>query len=117
MLANPAQGTVTVNADGTLTFKPAAGITGPVEITYTLKDPGGLSDTAKVTIDVLAPPPGKQCLEFDFSGSKPTDGPDGNILTYTPVERVGERQRLRPAKTPPAPGPRPMSAPMAAAWA
>ena len=60
VLSSPAQGSVVVNPDGTLTFTPALNVTGPVTITYTLTDPSGLSDTATVTVNVGAntPPAG-----------------------------------------------------------
>ena len=51
-LADPAQGTLTVNADGTLTFTPAVNVSGPVTINYTVRDPEGASDTASVTVNV-----------------------------------------------------------------
>ena len=59
-VVNPAQGTAVVNPDGTITFTPAANVTGPVTITYTLTDPSGASDTATVTVNVGAntPPTG-----------------------------------------------------------
>ncbi|EHR71077.1 VCBS repeat-containing protein [Burkholderiales bacterium JOSHI_001] len=82
-LVDPSKGTVTINPDGTLNFKPAAGVTGTVEINYTLKDPGGLTDTAKVTVTVTAPPVDEDCVTFNFNGNSPTCGPVGNILNYT----------------------------------
>jgi large repetitive protein len=82
VLVDPSKGTVTLNADGTITFKPATGVTGAVDITYTLKDPGGLTDTAKLTVTVEDAAPGKRCLTFDFNGNSATDGTDGNIRTY-----------------------------------
>ena len=82
-LVDPSKGTVSINADGTLNFKPAAGVTGTVEINYTLKDPGGLTDTAKVTVTVTAPPVDDDCVTFNFNGNSPTCGPVGNILNYT----------------------------------
>ncbi|TCJ17987.1 retention module-containing protein [Parasulfuritortus cantonensis] len=52
VLADPSQGTVSVNPDGSLLFTPASNVSGPVLITYTLSDPDGLSDTATVTVTV-----------------------------------------------------------------
>ena len=84
VVLDPSKGSVTINADGTLTFRPAAGVSGPVELQYTLKDPAGLSDTAKVTVNVTPPGPDtKQCVTFDFSGNTALDGPDGNVRTYS----------------------------------
>ncbi|WP_157615887.1 Ig-like domain-containing protein, partial [Rhizobacter sp. Root404] len=52
VLTNPAQGTVTVNPDGTLNFTPATNVTGPVVITYTISDGQGGTSTATVTVNV-----------------------------------------------------------------
>ncbi|MES2579771.1 MAG: retention module-containing protein, partial [Pseudomonadota bacterium] len=52
ILTNSVLGTVSVNPDGTLHFEPAFNVAGPVEITYTLTDPAGLSDTATLTVNV-----------------------------------------------------------------
>ncbi|NTV95089.1 MAG: retention module-containing protein, partial [Thiobacillus sp.] len=52
VLADPSQGIVSVNPDGSLHFVPAQDFSGQVEITYTLTDPDGLADTATVTVTV-----------------------------------------------------------------
>jgi len=59
-LADPTEGTVSVNPDGTITFTPSNNYSGAVTITYTLTDPAGLSDTATLTVNVGAntPPTG-----------------------------------------------------------
>ncbi|MDD3529210.1 MAG: retention module-containing protein, partial [Gallionellaceae bacterium] len=54
VLSDPSQGTLTINPDGSLHFVPAQNFTGEVEITYTLTDPEGLSDSATVTVNVGA---------------------------------------------------------------
>jgi T1SS-143 domain-containing protein len=53
-LANPAQGSIVVNPDGTLTFTPAANISGPVAITYSVSDGQGGSTSATATVTVGA---------------------------------------------------------------
>jgi VCBS repeat-containing protein len=60
VLANPAQGTISVNADGTLHFTPATDVTGPVDISYTVSDGHGGSVGASLTVNVGAntPPTG-----------------------------------------------------------
>ncbi|NTV96441.1 MAG: retention module-containing protein, partial [Thiobacillus sp.] len=60
VLTDPSQGTLTINPDGSLHFVPAQDFSGEVEITYTLTDPEGLSDTATVKVNVGAntPPEG-----------------------------------------------------------
>ena len=51
-LKDPSQGSVSIDADGKLVFIPAPNVTGPVEITYTLTDPAGASDTGTVIVTV-----------------------------------------------------------------
>jgi len=48
----PANGTVTQNPDGSLTYTPDAGFTGTDTFTYTISDGNGGTDTATVTITV-----------------------------------------------------------------
>ncbi|MGY4828688.1 VCBS domain-containing protein [Sphaerotilaceae bacterium SBD11-9] len=64
VLGNPALGSVSVNASGQLVFTPAANVTGPVTITYTVSDPSGASDTATVTVNVgtNTPPTGANAV-------------------------------------------------------
>ena len=52
VLSNPAQGTVSVNPDGTLAFTPASGVSGPVAISYTLTDDKGASTTGSLSVTV-----------------------------------------------------------------
>jgi VCBS repeat-containing protein len=49
---DPAKGSVVVNANGTLTFNPAANTNGPVVVTYTIADGKGGTATSTVTINV-----------------------------------------------------------------
>ncbi|WP_395690903.1 tandem-95 repeat protein [Piscinibacter sp.] len=51
-LADPAQGTVIINPDGTLGFVPAANFTGTVTINYTVSDASGASSVSTVTVSV-----------------------------------------------------------------
>jgi len=50
------EGTVTLNADGTLTFAPAAGFSGPVDFPYTVSD-GTTTSTATVHVVIAADQP------------------------------------------------------------
>ena len=50
--ASSAQGNVTVNADNTLSFAPAANFNGPATISYTISDGRGGSASATVTVNV-----------------------------------------------------------------
>ena len=51
-VALPGKGTVTLNTDGTLTFNPAPNYNGDASFTYTVKDPSGATDDARVTLTV-----------------------------------------------------------------
>jgi outer membrane protein OmpA-like peptidoglycan-associated protein len=51
----PANGTVAINAGGTVTYTPAAGFVGTDTFTYTITDPDGLTDTATVSVAVQQP--------------------------------------------------------------
>jgi VCBS repeat-containing protein len=51
-IVDASQGTVVVNADGTLTFNPAANTIGPVVISYTISDSKGGTASSTVTIDI-----------------------------------------------------------------
>jgi hypothetical protein len=53
-----AQGSVAVNANGTLTFTPAASFIGTASIAYTISDGRGGSASATATVNVTAPPNG-----------------------------------------------------------
>nr|ALV86468.1 adhesin [uncultured bacterium 19] len=50
--ASSPNGTVAINADGTLSFTPAANFSGPATISYTVSDGNGGSDSATVFVDV-----------------------------------------------------------------
>ena len=48
----PGKGSVTLNADGTITFTPLPDYNGPVQLTYTISDGHGGTDTATIDIQV-----------------------------------------------------------------
>ena len=56
-LNNPAQGSVSINADGSLNFTPASNVTGAVVISYTVSDGNGGTATATLTVNVGANTP------------------------------------------------------------
>ena len=51
-------GTLTINANGTYTFTPAAGFVGSINVPYTITDAFGATSTAVLHIDVLSDPNG-----------------------------------------------------------
>jgi LPXTG-motif cell wall-anchored protein len=51
-VSKPANGTVTVNTDGTITYSPAGGFTGVDTFTYTVSDGKGSTATATVAVAV-----------------------------------------------------------------
>ncbi len=54
---DPARGSVTVNPDGTLNFTPAANVSGPVSVSYSISDGHGGSATATLVVNVGASTP------------------------------------------------------------
>lgn len=51
-VSNPSNGTVVLNADGTITFTPAPNYSGPATFEYTVSDGNGGETTATVTVNV-----------------------------------------------------------------
>ncbi|SHK49015.1 PA14 domain-containing protein, partial [Rubritalea squalenifaciens DSM 18772] len=67
-VTQPANGTVVVNSDGTLTYTPNAGFTGQDNFTYTV-DNGASQVTAPVSVDVISPNASQAgILEDRFNG-------------------------------------------------
>ena len=65
-------GTVTMAADGSFTFNPTTGFTGPASFTYTLSDADGGTDTATATINVSGL---VWYVDKDYAGANgPSDG-------------------------------------------
>ncbi len=52
LVAGPARGTLSFNADGSFNYTPAANLSGPDSFTYRLRDGVGVTNTATVTINV-----------------------------------------------------------------
>ena len=57
VVAQPAHGTLTLNADGSFTYIPTAGYSGPDSFTYRDADGRATSNTATVSLTVAATPP------------------------------------------------------------
>jgi hypothetical protein len=85
---SPANGTVTVNLDGTISYTPNAGFTGVDSFTYTISDGRGGAATATVTVTVpatdhvpVAVPDTNRITQGDgCAGGTPTCA-SGNVLT------------------------------------
>src|SRR5687768_7599352 len=54
LVAGPAHGLLTLNADGSFTYVPDSSYAGPDQFTYKASDSVGFSEVATVSIDVLA---------------------------------------------------------------
>ncbi|RYG92158.1 tandem-95 repeat protein [Loktanella sp. IMCC34160] len=81
-LADPTQGSVVINADGTITYTPAAGVEGEVIINYTIEDPSGNSDSATVTVMVadgtVEGTAGDDVINVGYTGDPEGDMVDNN---------------------------------------
>lgn len=89
LLSPPANGTVTVNPDGTYTYTPNPGFVGTDSFTVQATDPGGGIGTGAVTILVNNAPPvavGTNVTtaeDVPVSGAVTATSPIGNPLTFT----------------------------------
>ena len=79
-VSSPAHGSVSLNADGSFTYTPASGFSGADTFTYTATNGAG-SDTATVTITVMAPP-NRPPVARDDTFTTPQDTP----LTITTAD-------------------------------
>jgi len=94
----PANGTVTINPDGTVTYTPNPGFTGTDTFTYILEDDNGGRDEATVTVHVADDDPGmptgtdlpdrdltegEEITPIDVSGH--FSDPTGQPLTFTAI--------------------------------
>ena len=72
----PASGTAQVNANGSILFTPAAGITGTVSFSYTVASFfGGVSQPGQVNVTVTAPGPVNPVLAANDTATTPEDTP------------------------------------------
>ena len=94
-VTQPANGTVTVTPEGELTYTPNPDFNGTEEVTYTVTDPDGLTDTATVFITVNPTPDAPVAEDDEATGDEDTPivvnvldndvDPDGDPLTVTEV--------------------------------
>ena len=110
------QGIVSLNADGTLTFTPDPGVTGPVTFSYTVTDGTSQSAPATVSLTVDTPPVANPDTYTDQRGvtlvlngtpastthaltSNDTDVDSGDTLTVTKINGTRHRRRRSVAVT------------------
>ena len=79
-----AQGTFTMNADGSYTFTPTAGFSGPVDITYTVCTGATPASCATATIHILVEP--AQVLNPDAATAYINIPKTGNISTNDVIQ-------------------------------
>ena len=87
-----AQGTFTINADGSYTFTPTAGFTGPISITYQACDNASPANCALATLHILVNPYFKlandsaiQTIEKPINGNVSTNDYAPNATYGTPL--------------------------------
>jgi subtilisin family serine protease len=73
-VSDPPHGTAVANANGTITYTPDAGYTGPDAFGYTASDGAAVSNVATVSITVNAGPPSTVLHIGDLDGSASTAG-------------------------------------------
>ncbi|MCH8203131.1 MAG: tandem-95 repeat protein [Proteobacteria bacterium] len=78
--AQPANGSVSVNADGTFTYTPNANFFGPDSFTYTTTDVNGANETTTVSITVTPEPDPVDDVSLDPEGAEASGSVNGNIF-------------------------------------
>lgn len=82
---DPANGSVIVNADGTVTYTPDTGFVGTDTFDYTITDPSGATDTATVSVVVTDPATVRDGIVYGTGGDDLIDtaytgDPDGDFV-------------------------------------
>ena len=77
-VVTPNGGTLEISDDGTYTYEPADGFVGTEEVTYTIDDGEGGTDTATIFLSVFNTPPQ---IEDDINNTSVNVSVDGNVLT------------------------------------
>ncbi|MFM2365604.1 MAG: hypothetical protein RIR95_211 [Pseudomonadota bacterium] len=103
-IVTAAGGLVTLNADGSFTYQPKSGFTGPDGFDYTVRDPSGASDIGHVTLNVINRAPVAQLDAFSMgyratvtgnvmanNGSGPDSDPDGDAISVVAGRSVSTK--------------------------
>jgi hypothetical protein len=86
----PANGSVTVNADGSLTFTPKSSIAGPIDFTYTITDSFSRTSTATVRVNVAFPAKPASCVNtWQLNGAATKGNLCEAVLTKTALQSRG----------------------------
>ena len=98
LAGGPTHGTVSLNADGSFTYSPAAGYSGPDAFTYTANDGGLDSLPATVTLTVTPKPPPPTANPDAYSTGQDTPltvtAPTGVLANDAGGQRRGTDRRL-----------------------
>jgi VCBS repeat-containing protein len=84
LVGGPAHGTLTLNADGSFRYVPAAGFSGPDSFTYRAGDGSAASNLATVTINVT-PPASELLVKIDIMPDDPKNKINLNSAREVPV--------------------------------
>ena len=87
-VTQPQDGTVVINANGTLTYTPKAGYVGADSFTYTIKDALGLTASASVSVTVAAAGTSNWPANVFAPYVDMTDWPTYNIVSTTQNEGI-----------------------------
>ena len=68
-VGSASNGSVSINGSGNVVFVPSSGFTGTASFTYTVRDAGGLTDSAKATISVTSDGTGSTSSSYSFWNS------------------------------------------------
>ena len=104
VLPTAAGGLVSILADGSFTYQPAAGYLGPDSFDYTVQDPAGASDIGHVTLDVVNHAPLAQTDTFHLgyrasvsgnllasNGQGADSDPDGDAISVVAGRFVSDK--------------------------
>ncbi len=91
LVASPAHGAVTLNADGSFTYTPAANFSGTDSFTYTASDGTAVSNVATVTITVTAVNDAPVAVNDAATAAEDTPAPAATCWPTTPTSTRARR--------------------------